>query len=157
MVKCDICGKECKTAQGLAGHKQWAHGIAPDSAQLRLQPSSPLVTESKLEQRLTELEQQVGKRTISRLEELLGIKEVVPLSKITESHGSGLIELKSKIESLELRLKRLESKLSKQLTDLQQQLNRSQSKGSHPMPSNEHKPNVDMDKIIRLFGRNKKE
>ena len=29
MIRCDVpgCGKECKTAQGLAGHKQIVHGI----------------------------------------------------------------------------------------------------------------------------------
>ena len=30
MIRCDVpgCGKECKTTQGLAGHKQIVHGIA---------------------------------------------------------------------------------------------------------------------------------
>ena len=37
MIHCDVpgCRKACKTAQGLAGHKQWAHGIlAPGDHQL---------------------------------------------------------------------------------------------------------------------------
>lgn len=37
MIKCDVpgCRKGCKTVQGLAGHKQWSHGIlAPGDNQL---------------------------------------------------------------------------------------------------------------------------
>lgn len=54
MEKCDLCGKECKTAQGLAGHKRWVHGVAPSSAQLRLEQPNPLITRSVLEQLLDE-------------------------------------------------------------------------------------------------------
>lgn len=54
METCDICGKECKTAQGLSGHKRWVHGVAPSSAQLRLEQPNPLVTRSVLEQLLDE-------------------------------------------------------------------------------------------------------
>ena len=54
MEKCDICGKECKTGQGLAGHKRWVHGVAPASAQLRLEQPNPLITKSVLGQLLDE-------------------------------------------------------------------------------------------------------
>jgi len=54
MEKCDLCGKECRTAQGLAGHKRWVHGVAPSSAQLRLEQPNPLITKSVLEQLLDE-------------------------------------------------------------------------------------------------------
>jgi len=54
MEKCDICGKECKTAQGLGGHKRWVHGVAPAGPQLRLEQPNPLITKSVLEQLLDE-------------------------------------------------------------------------------------------------------
>lgn len=54
METCDICGKECKTAQGLAGHKRWVHGVAPARAQLPLEQPNPLITKSVLEQLLDE-------------------------------------------------------------------------------------------------------
>lgn len=54
MERCDICGKECKTGQGLGGHKRWVHGVAPSGAQLRLEQPNPLITKSALEQLLDE-------------------------------------------------------------------------------------------------------
>ncbi|KKL96174.1 hypothetical protein LCGC14_1847100, partial [marine sediment metagenome] len=54
MEKCDICGRECKTGQGLGGHKRWVHGVAQSSAQLRLEQPNPLITKSVLEQVLDE-------------------------------------------------------------------------------------------------------
>lgn len=54
METCDICGKECKTAQGLGGHKRWVHGVAPGGPQLRLEQPNPLITKSVLEQVLDE-------------------------------------------------------------------------------------------------------
>jgi len=53
MVQCDICGKECKTAQGLAGHKRFKHGVAP-GPQLPLEKHDLLITDSKLERLLDE-------------------------------------------------------------------------------------------------------
>ncbi|GAI59099.1 unnamed protein product [marine sediment metagenome] len=64
MIKCQVCGKECKTVQGLAGHMQNKHGILgahPDAE--RLAPSPKLVSElqlSELSERVGELEGSVA-------------------------------------------------------------------------------------------------
>jgi len=47
MMKCEICGKECKTEQGLAGHMRWLHG-RPGRRQLQLFPTRRLITDAEL-------------------------------------------------------------------------------------------------------------
>ncbi len=64
MIKCQVCGKECKTVQGLAGHMQNKHGIlgAYPGAE-RMPPSPKLVSEqqlSELVERVDELEGLAG-------------------------------------------------------------------------------------------------
>jgi hypothetical protein len=44
---CEICGKECKTGQGLGAHKRWVHG-QPSRKQLRLFPTRRLITDMEL-------------------------------------------------------------------------------------------------------------
>lgn len=47
MLKCEICGRECKTGQGLGAHKRWVHG-QPSRKQLRLFPTRRLITDQEL-------------------------------------------------------------------------------------------------------------
>ena len=46
-MKCEICGKECKTQQGLAGHMRWLHG-RPGRKQAQLFPTRRLITDVEL-------------------------------------------------------------------------------------------------------------
>jgi len=62
MVKCELCGKEVKTAQALRGHKTFIHGITGSGTE---QPVARVSTEqqvSKLEDRLQKLERVTGLR-----------------------------------------------------------------------------------------------
>ncbi len=80
MIKCQICGKECKTVQGLAGHMQNKHGILgahPDAE--RLPPSPKLVSEqqlSELAERVDELEGSVS-MVETELEAERGVERLV--------------------------------------------------------------------------------
>jgi len=47
MIKCEICGKEFKTQQGLSGHERFVHGIKPDK-QHPLFPPKRFVTDDNL-------------------------------------------------------------------------------------------------------------
>jgi len=47
MIKCEICGKEFKTQQGLSGHERFVHGIKPDK-QHPLFPPKRFVTDENL-------------------------------------------------------------------------------------------------------------
>jgi len=78
MVKCELCGKEVKTAQALRGHKTFIHGITGSNTQ---QPVARLASEqqvSKVEDRLQQLEYITGLRE-SNWDDLLSDTEL-PLS-----------------------------------------------------------------------------
>ena len=47
MTKCDVCGKEFRTGQGLGGHMRWVHGIMPDR-QHPLLPPRRFITDEDL-------------------------------------------------------------------------------------------------------------
>lgn len=71
MEICKDCGKECKTGQGLAGHRRWVHGVAP-GAQLPLEQPNPLITKSVLEQVLDERFAVIAEQVDSLSNELPG-------------------------------------------------------------------------------------
>ncbi len=52
MVTCELCGKECRTAQGLAGHRQWVHRMAPANPQPKVEPATKPAAKLELEGRL---------------------------------------------------------------------------------------------------------
>lgn len=86
MITCDICGKEFKDTQGLHGHKFLAHFETKDADQRQVaQPTTqhPLSDKSearpvaqdrlsKLEERLSRLDQATGVREPSELEKRRG-------------------------------------------------------------------------------------
>ena len=51
MTKCEVCGKEFKTGQGLGGHMRWVHGIIPDK-QHPLFPPKRFITDEQLSEAL---------------------------------------------------------------------------------------------------------
>ena len=62
MVKCELCGRECKTMQGLRGHKTFVHGESKNPLILSVGSSA---TQQRLEQvaeRVALLEQQLSSR-----------------------------------------------------------------------------------------------
>lgn len=106
---CSECGQTgFKSPAGLRGHRQFKHGVAPSSPQLPLAQQDLLVTESKLEQRLTELEQQLG-FSPNKLEQRLGIA-ARPITKIVLQHTK---ELKEHIEQLKAARKELAEAMQK--------------------------------------------
>ncbi len=118
MVKCDTCGKECKTAQGLAGHRQFVHGQLP-GPQLRLEQPNPLVTQSELEQRLRPLESKLG-FTQSELEQRLGIV-ARPITKQVQQQAKQLKELREQFNEIQKQLKHAKN-FVEQLTELRKLL-----------------------------------
>ena len=118
MVKCDTCGKECKTAQGLAGHRQFVHGQLP-GPQLRLEQPNPLVTQSELEQRLRPLESKLG-FTQSELEQRLGIV-ARPITKQVQQQAKQLKELREQFDEIQKQLKHAKN-FVEQLTELRKLL-----------------------------------
>ena len=54
MIKCEVCGKEFKTGQGLGGHMRWVHGIIPDK-QHPLFPPKRFITDEQLAEMLGKL------------------------------------------------------------------------------------------------------
>lgn len=83
MENCDICGKECKTAQGLAGHKRWVHGVAP-GAQLPLEQPNPLITKSVLEQVLDERFAVIAEQVDALSNELPGALSIEELEQLQQ-------------------------------------------------------------------------
>jgi len=51
MIKCEECGKEFKTQQGLVGHMRFVHGIK-SSRQQSLFPSKRFITDTQLDEAL---------------------------------------------------------------------------------------------------------
>lgn len=94
MINCDICGKECKTGQGLAGHKQWVHGIAPAKSQLRLEPTTKSATKLELEELDDRLE----------LTELVAEQLTEQVKTSGEQHAKQLNELQKQVEQHAKRL-----------------------------------------------------
>ena len=47
MCECDICRRECKTAQGLSAHRRFLHGV-PGARQSRLVPARRFITDIEL-------------------------------------------------------------------------------------------------------------
>ncbi len=62
MVKCELCGKEVKTAQALRGHKTFIHGITGSGTEQPVAQVSTKQQVSKLEDRLQKLERVTGLR-----------------------------------------------------------------------------------------------
>lgn len=60
MIKCEVCQKECKTGQGLAGHMRFAHGILPDK-QYPLSPPKRFITDEQLTQALAKISSNIYK------------------------------------------------------------------------------------------------
>jgi len=110
MVKCEICGKELKSTQGLRGHKYFAHaenesndsrsvGRPATQQALSVNSEAPAVTQnrlSKLEERLTRLEQATGVRDPSEVEKMLGINQQ-PLVERVAQQAKRLSELAEKL------------------------------------------------------------
>ena len=67
MVKCDICGKECKNNQGLAAHRRIKHSTNESLSPLSPSDVPPLVTRDA--QAITE--------TLERHQEILGAIGIV--------------------------------------------------------------------------------
>lgn len=59
-LTCPECGFVAKDKRGLNGHRQFKHGVHPSAPQLPLEKQDLLISESKLEQRLNELEYKLG-------------------------------------------------------------------------------------------------
>ena len=47
MYECDICHRECRTAQGLSAHRRFLHGV-PGARQSRLVPARRFITDIEL-------------------------------------------------------------------------------------------------------------
>jgi chromosome segregation ATPase len=89
-LTCPECGFVATNPNGLRGHRQFKHGVRPGSAQLPLQQQDHLITESALEQRIGELEQQLGVSD----EQLLNLEpsSVLDRLEIVEGQQNSLFE-----------------------------------------------------------------
>ena len=87
MVTCELCGKECRTSQGLTGHKQWVHGIATANPQQRLEPTTKSAAKLELEELESRLE----------LAELVAEQLAEELRTSGEQHAKQLNELQEQV------------------------------------------------------------
>jgi hypothetical protein len=124
---CEICGKKFKTTQGLRGHKTFVHQMTNSSDK----PSAPLATEQppgKLEERLQKLENAIGLKEPSELEQLLGITDK-PITAQLEQHTHQLTKSSDQLKNLSHQVKIAPSSteisnISKQLAQLSEQVKR---------------------------------
>ena len=147
---CEICGKKFKTTQGLRGHKTFVHQMTNSSDK----PAAPLATEQpprKLEERLQKLENALGLKEPSELEQLLGITDK-PITSQLEQHAHQLTELSDQLKNMSRQIKLASnntevSNISKQVAQLSEQVSKHDrwltidpislllSKGSHDYPA----------------------
>lgn len=102
-VKCEICGKEFKTTQGLRGHKTFFHQLPSSSSK----SAAPLTTQQqliKLKNRLDKLEGIIGPREPSELEQLLGITDR-PITEQLGQHTHQLAELSEQLNNIPQQVK----------------------------------------------------
>lgn len=99
MAKCEICGKELKTTQGLRGHKTFVHHITSTTDE---QPAARLGTEqqlSELDDRLDKLELITGVREQSALDRLMGNTDT-PLTKQLSELAEQVTQYSEQVEAL---------------------------------------------------------
>ena len=124
---CPICGKECKTPQGLQGHKQFRHKVKSNPA---AEPANPAAEHSELVQQLSQqtkaleqLEQRISQSTTP--EQLNEVKAL--LHNQVKAVGVAVKRINERAAAKEHNNKKVLARAIKKLYDrqvaLEQQLN----------------------------------
>jgi chromosome segregation ATPase len=112
-LQCDICGFLVETPQGLSGHKQFKHGVAPPRKPEHAGRSSGDIAHGRhLDQRIDEV---IGKLHDSGTAELTGFSDELLVVWV---HQSTLEQLISDLEALSKRTADQRSAIIKHLTEV---------------------------------------
>lgn len=114
-IKCEICGKEFKTSQGLRGHKTFVHQMSATQ-----DPPARLATE----QELIEVEDPV-KQLVTLLKQIVDLLNkqysmVADLTQYRHSIGEQAKKLTARVSSTETENRKLAQEVSKRHHDLVQ-------------------------------------